>query len=416
MLGEWFYNERIRKSVAVFGSLFNNIFVIRNDSAGNVISQTKVPLSYAPQRDFLARMVATESGENQERQIAIKLPRMSFEILAMNYDPTRQLPKLNKRTVPNITGAENAKLLYTPVPFNIAFQLNVYARSQDDALQIVEQILPFFTPQYTVSVKPLDGFDLVEDTPIKLDGMTMQDDYEGAVENRRTIIYTLDFEMKINLYRKTNPSSSMITSAQSSLFDMNGDLLSFIQCDANVSSGTTGTGTEDIGTVTNTLVLKNTLNPIVSYSVTTQPSYGSATVDASGKWVYTPNSDFFGSDPFVIGVDVGQNVIESVTITPTIISADGDAVDDVFNWVNDGTSLVMDVSANDTFETTGNITHAVETQPIAGIVTIIDSLAGTFRWTPPDASFTGSVTWEYRAIPTEAAQSSEVAEVTINVT
>ena len=173
MLGEWFYNERIRKAVAVFGSLFNGIFVVRHNAAGETISQIKVPLSYAPQRDFLARMIATESGENQERQIAVKLPRMSFEILAMTYDPTRQLPKINKRVVPNVTGAESAKLLYTPVPFNIQFQLSVYARSQDDALQIVEQILPFFTPQYNVSVKPLDGFDLIEDTPIRLDGLTI---------------------------------------------------------------------------------------------------------------------------------------------------------------------------------------------------------------------------------------------------
>jgi len=199
MLGNWFYHERIRKAVAVFGSLFNNIYVVRHNSAGDIINQTKVPLSYAPRRDFLDRIQGMESGDAQERQIAIKLPRMSFEILAINYDAQRQLSKVNKRVVPQ--AGQNAKQIYTPVPYNLQFQLNVYARSQDDALQVVEQILPYFTPQYTVAVKPLEGFDLQEDTPIRLDGVVMQDDYEASLEARRTIIYTLDFEMKLNLYK-----------------------------------------------------------------------------------------------------------------------------------------------------------------------------------------------------------------------
>lgn len=411
MLGEWFYNERIRKAVAVFGSLFNNIFVVRHDSAGKVISQIKVPLSYAPQRDFLARIGSTESGEIQERQIAVKLPRMSFEILAMQYDATRQLPKINKRVVPNETGAENAKLLYTPVPFNIQFQLSVYARSQDDALQIVEQILPFFTPQYNVSVKPLEGFDLIEDTPIRLDGLTMQDDYEGAIENRRTIIYTLDFEMKLNLYRKVNSATSMITSVESSVFDMDGNLLTFIQCDANVVSGDTGTGTEDDASVTNTLVLKNTLNPIVGYDVTTQPANGSATVDETGKWTYVPRGDFFGTDTFVIGVDVGQNVIESVTITVTLESVDGDAVDDAFT-VFQNITTILDVATNDDFENTGSKTYSVETFPTnGGLLTINNSPLGLFNYT---ANNLGVDTWQYRATPDNIPTGSgEVALVTV---
>ena len=197
MLSNWFYHERIRKAVAVFGSLFNDIYVVRYNSSGEVINETKVPLSYAPRRDFIDRLEAMNSGEQQERQIAIKLPRMSFEILAITYDATRQLNKINQRVLPQVGG--NAQKIYSPVPYNLQFQLNVYARSQDDALQVVEQILPFFTPQYTVSVKPLEGFDLQEDTPIRLDGVTMQDDYEGAIETRGTTIYTLDFEMKLNL-------------------------------------------------------------------------------------------------------------------------------------------------------------------------------------------------------------------------
>ena len=218
MLGNWFYHERIRKAVAVFGSLFNNLYVVRQNSAGEIINQTKVPLSYAPRRDFIDRLDGMSVGEQQERQIAIKLPRMSFEILAIQYDATRQLAKVGSRVIP-AAGDTNSKRIYNPVPYNIQFQLNVYARSQDDALQVVEQIIPYFTPQYTVTVKPLEGYDITEDTPIKLEGVVMQDDYEGAIETRRTIIYTLDFEMKLNLYQLVDNSSSIIRTAETSFLD-----------------------------------------------------------------------------------------------------------------------------------------------------------------------------------------------------
>lgn len=224
MFGSHFYNQRIRKAVAVFGSLFNDINIIRKNSSGNVISQTKVPLSYGPRRDFLARIDQANSSEN-ERQVAIKLPRMSFEIVAMMYDPVRQLPKLNAcpKTADDAT---SKKKLYVPVPYNISFQLNIYAKSQDDALQVVEQILPYFTPQYTLTVNPLEDYsDVKEDTPITLLGVTFSDDYEAALEARRTIIYTLDFDMKINLYKDTSVEASVITSYDIDTMKLDGSAL-----------------------------------------------------------------------------------------------------------------------------------------------------------------------------------------------
>lgn len=429
MLGSYFYNERIRKAVAVFGSLFNNIYVVRTNSAGGVLSQARVPLSYAPKRDFVDRIARMDGGEEQERQIAVKLPRMSFEIVSFSYDATRQLPKISSRTIPSTTGASTAQQLYNPVPYDLSFQLHIYGRSQDDCLQIVEQILPYFTPQYNVTIKPLDEFDFSEDVPIKLDGVVYSDDYEAALENRRTIIYTLDFTMKINLYKGVPTATGPILDVTTNFYNMGtNDLLTFITCLGNQPTGNTGTVAEDGNTIEGVFKLTNTLNPIYDsagdvigspFSIESgdSASFGVSTViGTSGKWNYTPNADFFGTDTFKIATDVGQNVTEKFDVTITVTSVDGDAVDDVFNWVNDGTSLVMDVSANDDFETTGTITHSVETPASAGTVTIIDSLAGTFRWTPPDPGFTGTVTWEYRAIPTESQQSSEVAEVTINVT
>ena len=425
MLGNWFYHERIRKAVAVFGSLFNNIYVVRHNSAGDVINETKVPLSYAPRRDFMDRISGMEIGEQQERQIAIKLPRMSFEILAIQYDAARQLSKVGARTIAGTSDSTKARRMYNPVPYNLQFQLNVYARSQDDALQVVEQIIPYFTPQYTVTVKPLTGYDITEDTPIKLDGVVMQDDYEGAIETRRTIIYTLDFEMKINMYKVVESASSIIRTVETSLLDFDtGGLLAFCKVESNILSGDSASLPsnilEDAGqTATNTISLKNTLNDIQGYSIITAPEFGTAIIDSDGTWTYTPNPDAYGPDAFVVGVDVGQNVIENINIAingPVNAGVD-DAVDDSFTLNYSGAeTLTMNVASNDLFETVGDITHTVQSQPAQGTVTIIDSLAGTFLYTPPAAPFGGTVTWQYRAIPDGAENSAEVGDVTIVVT
>jgi len=166
------------------------------------MSQVKVPLSYAPKRNFMERLEEMSQGEEAERRVAIKLPRMSFEITSMTYDAQRQLPKINSFTS-SMEDADGAKRrrVYTGVPYNISFQLSVYAKSQDDALQIVEQILPYFAPQYTLSVKPFSDLpDVTEDVPITLTGVDFQDDFEGPLEQRRTIIYNLNFDMKMNFY------------------------------------------------------------------------------------------------------------------------------------------------------------------------------------------------------------------------
>ena len=202
MLGSWFYHKRVRTAVSVFGSLFNNIYVLRQNSAGETISQVKVPLSYAPKRSFIERLSEMRNGEESERRVAIKLPRMSFEITSMTYDPARQLPKTNNFSTA-VTGNNNKRnLFFTSVPYDISFDVNIYAKSQDDALQMVEQILPYFNPQYTVAVKPfgLTHPEIKEDVPISLQGVSFSDDFEGSVGDRRTIIYTLSFVMKIAFY------------------------------------------------------------------------------------------------------------------------------------------------------------------------------------------------------------------------
>jgi hypothetical protein len=212
MLNSYFYHERIRKSVAIFGSLFNNLYVLRKDASGQVLSQARVPLSYAPSRDFIERISQNASLDN-DTKIAIKLPRMSFEIIGYRYDSTRQLNKMGMRNTP--ANADNAAFgdrqkLWNYVPYIIDLQLNIYTHTQDDALQIVEQILPFFSPQYTVTIKPFANLsDLTEDVPITLTGVDYQDDYTGQLGDRRSIIYTLSFQMPVNFYQGGNYGRSI---------------------------------------------------------------------------------------------------------------------------------------------------------------------------------------------------------------
>ena len=183
MFGTYFYHKRVRSAVSVFGSLFNNLYVLRKNSAGQTISQVKVPLSYAPKRNFIARLESMNNGEEAERRVAIKLPRMSFEITSIAYDETRQLNKMNTLNKVVSGSTTTRQKIFSHTPYNINFDLNVYAKSQDDALQIVEQVFPFFTPQYTVTVKPFSNItDLTEDVPITLTSTNFSDDFEGAIE------------------------------------------------------------------------------------------------------------------------------------------------------------------------------------------------------------------------------------------
>lgn len=214
MFGTHFYHKKVRTCVAIFGKLFNNLYVVRPNS------QVKVPLSYAPKQKFLERI--RDNPDLDNTQVAIKLPRMSFEIVSFAYDPTRQLTKIsNFNTIG--TANTNRQKFFTPVPYSINFQLNIYAKNQDDALQVVEQILPTFNPQYTLTIKPFSSEypTFKEDVPIIIQGLSFADDFEGALEQRRTIIYTLDFEMKVCFYNAIN-SSDIIRTAKTTFFDMAG--------------------------------------------------------------------------------------------------------------------------------------------------------------------------------------------------
>jgi len=199
---EYFYHQKIRKAVAMFGTMFNQIHVVRTDANGSTLSQVRVPLAYAPREKYLARIQA-DPDLRENTRVALKLPRLAFEITSISYDPNRKIPKLNRFSVQKKGQADRdlRGSLYSPVPYIISFQLNAFTKTQDDALQIVEQIIPYFAPQYTLTIKPFTEYpNIKEDVPITIQGVNFQDDFEGSLEQRRTIIYSMDFTMNINFY------------------------------------------------------------------------------------------------------------------------------------------------------------------------------------------------------------------------
>lgn len=194
MLGPYFYNQTIRKTIAVFGSLFNNITIRRKTASGGFINKIKVPLSYGPREKFLARL---DSLAKQEDQIAIKLPRISFEIAGIAYDSVSKLNKMNKRmfTISGDTSRRNT--IYQSVPYIISISMSIYGKNQDDALQVFEQILPTFTPEYTVTIKDFEGPNTKSDVPIILKNTELNNEYTGDLTSRQFIEYTLSFDVKV---------------------------------------------------------------------------------------------------------------------------------------------------------------------------------------------------------------------------
>lgn len=222
MFGGHFYHEKTRKAVAIFGKLFNNLYVLRKDGNGDVVSQVKVPLAYAPKSKYLDR-IRENADLDTNTKVAIKLPRMSFEITSLAYDNQRQLSKTNNFTRFG-TSDNNRNKFFAGVPYVISFQLNIYTKTQDDALQIVEQILPTFNPQYSVTLKPFaDYSDVLEDIPITITGVSFQDDFESELGARRTIIYTLDFEMRVRYYGGIT-QSEIVRDVRAKIFDIGAGL------------------------------------------------------------------------------------------------------------------------------------------------------------------------------------------------
>ena len=235
MFGARFYHESTRRYVAMFGTLFNDIVIDRKDNSDTLVQRIKVPISYAPMQKLLARL---EQDPGLTAQ-AITLPRMSFEIVGMTYDGDRKLTSSTRNTVPTSTSNVYRSAL-TPTPYNLEFQLNIMTKYNEDGTKILEQILPYFRPEFSPSVKLIDDLEYYLDVPIVLNGVTTEDVYEGSFEERRALIWTLNFTMKawyfgpvqdkkvikfskVNLYTDTDSSNNEISVAVQPGMTANGE-------------------------------------------------------------------------------------------------------------------------------------------------------------------------------------------------
>jgi len=194
MLGTYFYHEIIRKTIISFGTLFNDINIKHKKADGTILDDIKVGLSYGPQQKYLAKI---QEQSQLAKPIAITLPRMSFEMNSIQYDPSR---KTGVTQTFKAGDGDKMKKVYMPVPYNIGFELNIFSKLNDDALQIIEQIMPYFQPSFTLTVDLVSAIGEKRDIPVVLDNISFQDDYEGSFEVRRALIYTLSFTAKTYLF------------------------------------------------------------------------------------------------------------------------------------------------------------------------------------------------------------------------
>ena len=197
-----FYHGIIRKTIVSFGSLFSDIYIDRKQGdsvTGTTLQRLQIPLAYAPKEKWIVRL---DSDPNLENHTYVSLPRMSFEITGYTYDAVRKTNRMQKITCGD--GSNSMSYMYSPVPYNIDISLYILTKTQEDAMQIVEQILPTFTPEYTLSINAIPEMNVKQDIPVILNSISVQDDYDGDFQTRRFVTHTLTFTLKTNLYGAVN--------------------------------------------------------------------------------------------------------------------------------------------------------------------------------------------------------------------
>ena len=226
MLNQKFYWGTIRKSIVAFGNMFNNINIDRKDSSGTVIQTIRVPLSYAPTQKFLARIKQVPNAD--DARLEVVLPRMSFEMTGITYDPSRKIAPTQQNRINN-TSLTTQTRQFAPAPYNMGISLYLYTRNQDDGLQVVEQILPYFNPDFNLTLKAVPELNIKHDLPIILDTINHEDDYEADFMTRRMIIWTFTFTLKLNFFGPAERQSIIRTAVANTYEkeDLTGKLVSY---------------------------------------------------------------------------------------------------------------------------------------------------------------------------------------------
>ena len=219
MFGRTFYHGTLRKYVTLFGTLFNDIWINRSDADGNVVNAQKIPLSYSPREKMLARIEGIDNDYDPLKQpFAITLPRMGFEITGFEYDPARKLTTINKFVRQDTSNNDIRSYQYNPVPYNITFDLSIFVKNTSDGTMIIEQILPYFTPEWTTTVQLIENPNITLDIPLILTSVSQDDVYEGSFEERRSLIWTLSFTMKGYFFGPTK-KQGVIKLANTTFYD-----------------------------------------------------------------------------------------------------------------------------------------------------------------------------------------------------
>lgn len=234
-----FYHQITRKIIVAFGSMFSNIKIARQDSTGAIAQTLDVPIAYAPKEKWLVRV---EQDPTLSNNVYTVLPRMSFEITGMSYDSTRKTNKMSYITCADNNGV---KKIFSPVPYNYDISLYVLTKTQEDALQIVEQILPFFTPEYNLKVKAINDSDIIMDVPVVFNSVSIQDDYDGDFQTRRFVTYTLNFTLKSNFYGPTS-NGEPIAKTIVDVRNMNNNIQNSYAKNTIIGNPTTGQVISDI--------------------------------------------------------------------------------------------------------------------------------------------------------------------------
>ena len=204
MFGRTYYHEILRNTIVAFGTLFNDIHIVRTDASGTTQQSMKVPLAYGPKQKFLVRL---REDANLDRKIAVSLPRLGFELNGIEYDGDRKLNKMIKTRKVKGTKGTQMDTQFSPVPYNVSFELFVMAKNSDDGVQIVEQIIPYFQPDYSITINAVPSMDIIRDIPIVLLSTNYEDTYDGDFMTRRALIYTFSFSAKTYMYGPVITSS-----------------------------------------------------------------------------------------------------------------------------------------------------------------------------------------------------------------
>jgi len=259
-----FYFSTIRKYVILFGTLFNGIYISRTDKNGNVTMVERVPIGYGPKDKMLARVV---QDPNIDRPTATyPLPMMAFEMTGFDYDGSRKLQTINRIAVVDPDDKSKNKYQYMPVPYNINFQLSILVKNAEDGNKIVEQILPYFTPDWTTTVHLIPEMNVTMDIPVILNRVNLEDVYEGDFKERRTKVWNLDFTLKGYLYGPVK-KTKVIKFANTEFFVVKDDIVA------------------------------NTSNPVVSY-IQVQPGLTANGKPTSNSSLSIPVANIVATDDY----------------------------------------------------------------------------------------------------------------------